>query len=224
VGGPVVFVSGADAGFGRALAAGMEERGARMADLGGVEALSRREGALAAFDAAAGAAGPADAVVHAAVDPAALEAGAVADLDDGRVEIVWERAMRATLFLMQAAHRHLAGRGGRIVLVTPTIALSGAAGLALYASAVEGQRLLAKSAARQWGSDGITVNCIAPSAALLGVDPAALGAVTLSPPALGSSGDVRADIAPVVDFLVGPAAHWVTGATISLDGGAWLTP
>ena len=224
MGGRVVFVSGADAGFGRALAAGLAESGARTADLGRVAALSTRDGALAAFDAAADAVGPADAVVHAAVDPAALEAAEVADLDDGRVEVVWEQAMRATLFLLQAAHHHLAGRGGRIVLVTPTIGLSGAAGLALYASAVEGQRLLAKSAARQWGSDGITVNCIAPSAAVVGVDPAALGAVTLSPPALGGTGDVRTDIAPVVDFLVGPAAHWVTGATISVDGGAWLAP
>ena len=221
-----VFVSGAgsEAGIGRALSSALAAGGARVADLGDVGGLSTLDGALAGFDRAAADVGPPDAVVHAAVEAVAVQAVAVADLDDDRFDAVWERAMRATLFLLQAAHRHLVGRGGRIVLVTPTLALSGAPGFATYAAAVEGQRLLAKSAARQWGSDGITVNCIAPAAVTLGVDPEQLAAVTLSPPALGGTGDVAADIAPVVDFLLGPAAHFVTGATIGVDGGAWLTP
>ena len=219
-----VFVSGAGAGFGRGLAAGLEQRGATVADLGHVADLSSREEVDAALAGAAAAVGPADAVVHAAVATAALEAVPVAELDDERVEVVWEQALRSTLLLLQGTHRHFAGRGGRVLLVTPTIALSGAAGLGLYAAAAEAQRLLAKSAARQWGSDGITVNCIAPAAVTMGVAEEGLGAVTLSPPALGRTGDVAGDIAPVVDFLLGPDAHFVTGATLSLDGGAWLTP
>jgi 3-oxoacyl-[acyl-carrier protein] reductase len=220
----VVYLSGAADGFGAALASGLRARGATVVDLGDVAALCTAAGARDRFATAAGAAGPADAVVHAAVDPITFESIEVGDAGDERMDDVWERPMRACLFVLQAAFAHLAGRGGRVVLVTPTLALSGAAGFGLYAAAAEGQRLLAKSAARQWGSDGITVNCIAPSAATVGVDPGVLGAVTLSPPALGTTGDVAADIAPVVDFLLGPDAHFVTGATIGVDGGAWLTP
>ena len=220
----VVYLSGAAAGFGAALASGLRQRGATVADLGGASSLATAAGVERAFAAAAEAAGSADAVVHAAVDPAAFEPVAVADADDARVVVVWEQSMRACLFVLQASFAHLSGRGGRVVLVTPTFALSGAAGFGLYAAAAEGQRLLAKSAARQWGSEGITVNCIAPSAATVGVDSDELGAVTLSPPALGTTGDVASDIAPVVDFLLGADAHFVTGATIGVDGGAWLTP
>src|SRR5437667_48807 len=75
------------------------------------------------------AAGPLDAVVHAFVDPAALASEplvATAETDwDRRCEAM----LRAALHCCQAAGRELSARGGRLVLVTPTIALTGAAGL-----------------------------------------------------------------------------------------------
>jgi 3-oxoacyl-[acyl-carrier protein] reductase len=131
--------------------------------------------------------------------------------------------MRTTLFVLQAAHRQMEGRGGSIVLVTPTVSMSGAARLVPYTTAVEGQRLLAKSAARQWGPDGIRVNCVAPAPehAPIGVDSMA---VSLAPPALGGPGDVVADVAPVVAWLASDAAHFVTGATVCADGGVWMAP
>jgi 3-oxoacyl-[acyl-carrier protein] reductase len=187
--------------------------------------LTTREGAGAAVDEAVAALGGLDVVVHAAVHPLALEPVEAAAIDDARWDAVWEQAMRASLFLCQAAHPHLARRGGgRIVFVTPTLSLSGAPGLVPYATAVEGQRLLAKSAARQWGPQGITVNCVAPSAALAGVEPGALGAVSLAPPALGGPGDPEADVGPVVVFLAGTDSHFLTGATLAVDGGVWMAP
>ncbi|HEX4775709.1 MAG TPA: SDR family oxidoreductase, partial [Acidimicrobiia bacterium] len=88
---------------------------------------------------------------------------------------------------------------------------------------VEGQRLLAKSAARQWGRYGITVNCVAPAPDLV-VAGTAAGAVSLAAPALGGPGDPRDDLGPVVTFLASDAGHFVTGVTVCADGGVWMAP
>jgi len=107
--------------------------------------------------------------------------------------------------------------------VTPIVGLIGAAGLVPYATAVEGMRALAKSAARQWGEAGITVNCVAPPVEVV----AEVG--TPAPPPvggrpLGRMPDVRTDVAPVVAMLVAEAAHFVTGTTITVDGGVVMAP
>jgi NAD(P)-dependent dehydrogenase (short-subunit alcohol dehydrogenase family) len=72
-------------------------------------------------------------------------------------------------------------------------------------------RSLAKVAARQWGSAGITVNCVA-----VAVDPSERGPL---PPALGRSVDIRRDVAAAVAMLAGAGARAITGVTIPVDGG-----
>jgi 3-oxoacyl-[acyl-carrier protein] reductase len=114
--------------------------------------------------------------------------------------------------------------GGRVVVVVPTFSMSGAPGFAAGAAAAEGQRLLAKSAARQWGADGITVNCVAVAPEQIIGERAGSATMALADPALGGAGDAEADIGPVVVFLASDAAHFVTGATISADGGVWMVP
>ena len=160
-----------------------------------------------------------DALVHTAIDPLALEACAFADVSDERWWTVWEGTMRTTLALLQEAHPHLAGRDGRVVFVTPTLSMAGAPDLAPWTAALEGQRLLARSAARQWGSDGITVNCVAPSAELLGVD---VGDLALAAPALGRTGDPERDLGPIVAWLCSTKSHFLTGVTLCADGGSWM--
>ena len=129
--------------------------------------------------------------------------------------------MRTSLALCQAVHPHLAGNDGRVVFLTPTLSMSGAPGFVPLSAAVEGQRLLAKSAARQWGVDGITVNCVAPAPRVLGLE---AGEVALSGPALGRDGDPEADLGPIVAFLCSAGSHFLTGATLSADGGVWMAP
>ena len=160
---------------------------------------------------------PADALIHAAVVPTAVEPRPLVEVDDVRWEEVWEGTMRTSLALLQAVH----GIVSRVVFVTPTLSMSGAELLTPLTAAVEGQRLLAKSAARQWGADGITVNCVAPAPSLVGAE---VGGMALSPPALGGAGDPATDLAPVVAFLCSEASHFVTGATIGVDGGVWMAP
>lgn len=160
---------------------------------------------------------PADALVHAAVVPAALEPVALAECDDARWDEVWEGTMRTSLALLQAAH----GVVRRVVVMVPTLSMSGAEGFAPLAAAVEGQRLLVKGAARQWGSDGITVNCVAVDPSLLGI---AVPGMALSAPALGGPGDPATDVAPTVAWLCSQASHFVTGLTITIDGGVWMAP
>ncbi len=158
--------------------------------------------------------GHVDAVIHAALDAVALEPRPLADVDDARFEAVWERGMRAAIACCQSAYRAFAGGGGRIVFVVPTVSMSGAAGLAPLCALLEGQRLLAKSAARQWGAAGITVNVLAP--ALDGFDG---DAISLAPAALGS-----VDIGEVLVGLLSPEMQFVTGATVGADGGIWMSP
>jgi 3-oxoacyl-[acyl-carrier protein] reductase len=199
--GRVVLLTGTGTPLGDGLADGLVALGAR----------------VVAIDGPADVVAPADALVHAAVVPAALEPRPLVDVDDGRFEEIWEGTMRTSLALLQAVH----GVVTRVVFLTPTLSMSGAELLTPYAAAVEGQRLLAKSAARQWGADGITVNCVAPAPELVG---AQVGGMALSAPALGGAGDPAADLAPIVAFLCSEASHFVTGTTITADGGVWMAP
>jgi NAD(P)-dependent dehydrogenase (short-subunit alcohol dehydrogenase family) len=221
--GRVVLVTGGEAGIGRAIALGLEDAHATVIAVDGD--LASRASAEAAFAEARGAAGPLDAVVHAFVDPAALASQPLAETAEADWDRRCEAMLRAALHCCQAAGRELSARGGRVVLVTPTIALTGAAGLVPYATAVEGMRAMAKSAARQWGERGITVNCVAPPVELMApARAAAPDGLALTAPPLGREPDARADVAPVVALLAAEPAHFVTGATIPVDGGLVMAP
>jgi 3-oxoacyl-[acyl-carrier protein] reductase len=219
-----VVVTGAERDPGRGLADALRDAGALVVGIT-EPPFARRADADAAFafaiDEHLG--GPVDVVVHAAMPEVAFAPIDFTEVDDARWEAVWEGAMRGMLFTLQAAFAQMVGRGGNIVVVTPTVAMSGAARLVPYTTAVEGQRLLAKSAARQWGPDGIRVNClaVAPEHVPIGVDSMS---VSLAPPALGGPGDVVDDLGPIAVWLASDAAHFVTGVTVCADGGVWMAP
>jgi NAD(P)-dependent dehydrogenase (short-subunit alcohol dehydrogenase family) len=217
--GRVVLVTGADDPLGAGLARSLRAQGARVGLVRGD--LADRDAAARAVAAAVAEVGRPHALVHAAVAAAGLDAMPLVDVDDDRWWAVWEATMRSSLWLCQAVHPHLAGNDGRVVFLTPTLSMSGAAGLVPLATAVEGQRLLAKATARQWGGDGITVNCVAPAPAALGLD---VGDMALAAPALGRAGDPEGDLGPIVGFLCGPDSHFLTGATLAADGGVWMAP
>ncbi len=128
------------------------------------------------------------------------------------------------LIAMQAVYPHLRERGGSIVNFSSSAGVEGLAQRAAYAAAKAGVRLLSRTAALEWGRDGIRVNTVCPfsmsesltAAVAAGtVDQAQLDA--LSP--LGRPGDPERDIGAGVAFLLSDDARYVTGQTIALDGG-----
>jgi 3-oxoacyl-[acyl-carrier protein] reductase len=204
--GRVVIVAGGDTPLGAELAAGLEDLGAALHLT--TSRFESRGAALAAFTPF----DPFDVLVHVPTDDVALTRATLAATTEDEWEARAEAVLRSALVSCQAAHHLMVQCGaGRIVLVTATAGLVGAAERVPLATAAEGIRTLAKVAARQWGSAGITVNCVA-----VAVDPVVGGPL---PPALGRSADGRRDVAAVVALLAGEPAGAVTGVTVPVDGG-----
>jgi NAD(P)-dependent dehydrogenase (short-subunit alcohol dehydrogenase family) len=100
----------------------------------------------------------------------------------------------------------------------------GASGLVPWATVAEGQRSLAKAAARAWGREGIRVNSVAVPAGLLAPATTGLDRPGQPPPSLSEIPDLPGPVASVVaSFVSGPWSA-VTGATLAVDGGVWMTP
>ncbi|WP_063034118.1 SDR family NAD(P)-dependent oxidoreductase [Nocardia grenadensis] len=132
----------------------------------------------------------------------------------------------ATLRLMQACHPYMKARGGGAIvnMVTSAAVRWDASGYGLYAATKEAMRSLTRTAASEWGRDGIRVNAVAPHALSPGLkwwterNPEEAAEFVATIP-LGRIGDCENDIGRAVAFLVGPDAGYLTGATIPLDGG-----
>jgi 3-oxoacyl-[acyl-carrier protein] reductase len=184
------------------------------------------------------AAGPLRAVVLVSAGRASTVSGELAGLDPTQWHERVEIPLQRTVACFQGAYRRLRGRGGCLVVVVPTVSLVGSAGFVPWAAVAEAQRALAKSAGRAWGHERITVNCVAVSGALLASPVSSEDPVAesrggggpgpdrpgLPPPSLDRSPDMASSVAPVVASLVAGGWTSVTGATIAVDGGVWMTP
>jgi 3-oxoacyl-[acyl-carrier protein] reductase len=116
-------------------------------------------------------------------------------------------------------------RKGRIINIASVIGLTGNPGQANYAAAKAGIIAFSKSLAREIGSRGITVNVVAPG--FIDTDmtralPEAGKQAMLTQIALGRFGD-PADIARAVAFLAGPSAAYITGETLHVNGGMYMS-
>ena len=138
----------------------------------------------------------------------------------------WAESCEAPLLAVRrglvAARHALAGDGGgTVVVVGPVAAITGEAGLVGYAAAAEGARALALSCARSGGVHGITVHWIATVTSLLsGAGPAER--VALWDEALGRPPTLRGDVASAIAGLAAPTMRFVTGTSITVDGGVVL--
>lgn len=135
----------------------------------------------------------------------------------------------ATFFYMKACFPYLKESRGAIINFASGAGLAGRAGQSSYAAAKEGIRGLSRVAATEWGSYGINVNVVCPLAMTPGLEAwrkeyPALYEQTIKGVPLGHFADAEKDIGRVCVFLASEDASYLTGETITLQGGSGLRP
>ncbi|MER5915272.1 SDR family NAD(P)-dependent oxidoreductase [Streptomyces sp. NPDC001982] len=255
--GKVALVTGASRGIGRgiALAFGregahvvvvsrsldrLEEVVAEIEDKGGAATAVRcdiadRDQVVAAVEATVQAGGGLDVLVNNAQGFGTLEKPSGSPTPRPLAELVdaeWEYTIRtgptATMWAMRAAFPYLKRNGGRVINFASGQGLRGGAGNAPYNCAKEATRALSRTAAREWGQYGITVNVICPlirtelSDKFLADHPGEEEALLAELPLRKIGGP--ADAGELAVFLAGPGADYITGETILLDSGKNMGP
>ncbi|UYP20120.1 SDR family oxidoreductase [Rhodococcus sp. Z13] len=132
----------------------------------------------------------------------------------------------AALHAMQLVHPVMKARGGGsiVTMVTSAAVRWDTSGYGGYASVKEALRSLTRTAASEWGVDGIRVNAVAPHALSPGLkwwtetNPEEAAEFVKSIP-LRRIGDPEQDIGRAVAWIVSDEARYLTGATVPLDGG-----
>jgi NAD(P)-dependent dehydrogenase (short-subunit alcohol dehydrogenase family) len=150
----------------------------------------------------------------------------VADVREDDVDVFYTSGVKGTLWAMQAVYPHMREQQwGRIVNFASSMGITGGRGFAAYNASKEAIRALTRTAAREWGADGITVNAIAPASIAHRGESAKQSEgyrtfVENCP--MGRDGDPELDIAPIAWFLCSDACRYLTGHTFMADGGAFM--
>lgn len=243
--GQVALVTGASRGIGRAIALALAAKGATVVGTATTEAGAR---SIAAYLAEAQAKGKGaqldvkdpvriEALVaeiekeHGGVHILVNNAGIAQDnlalrMKEDEWDAVIDTNLKSVFRLCKAVLRAmLKVRSGRIINITSVIASSGNAGQINYAAAKAGVAGMTRSLAREIGSRSITVNCVAPG--FIDTDMTRALAETqrealLQQIPLRRLGKPE-DVAAVVAFLASPQAGYITGATLHVNGGLYMS-
>jgi 3-oxoacyl-[acyl-carrier protein] reductase len=228
--GKLALVTGASRGIGQAIAAELAKQGAKVIGTATTEEGAKRINGrvLDVRDAA-----QCDALIKELGDIAILvnNAGITRDnlalrMKDAEWDEVMETNLRAVFRLSRAVMRGMMkARWGRIINVTSVVGASGNAGQANYAAAKAGVVGLTKSLARELGSRNITVNCVAPG--FIDTDmtralPEQSRTALLAQIPLGRLGSAD-EVAAAVAYLASPAAGYVTGSVLHVNGGMYMS-
>lgn len=245
LGGQVALVTGSSRGIGRAIATHLAAAGAHV----GINYLHNRGAAEEALRLVTERGGSGELVPFDVSERAAVEDAFARLIDrNGRIDILvnnagvpgdgllarlkeaeWDRVVAVNLkgaynCARAVVRAMVRARYGRIVNLTSVVAATGNAGQTAYAAAKAGVVGFTKALAREVASRGITVNAVAPGlvetemtdglarerqAAYVGLIPA------------GRCGTTE-EVAELVSFLVRPAAGYITGQTIHINGGLYM--
>lgn len=233
------LVTGANTGIGQAIAVALAGQGAHVTCAG-------RRSCADTVEIISGHGGQADEMVLDFTDPMAAtgvfadagydllvnNAGIIrredsVDFSEADWDAVMDVNLKAVFFTTQAFGKELLakGRGGAVVNIASLLSFQGGIRVPSYTAAKHGVAGLTKILANEWAAQGITVNAIAPgyiatnNTEALRDDPVRAKAILDRIPA-GRWGE-PADIGGTAAFLCSPAAKYVTGAVINVDGG-WL--
>ncbi len=135
----------------------------------------------------------------------------------------------ATFYYMQACYPYLKETQGTVINFASGAGLFGNYGQCAYAAAKEGIRGLSRVAATEWGKDGINVNIVCPLAWTVQLEnfqkayPEAFKANVKMPP-MGHYADSELEIGRACVALASPDFKYMSGETITLEGGMGLRP
>ena len=150
--------------------------------------------------------------------------GPLLDMTRHNFQDGWLSGPVASFSFMKACHEHLTDGGVVINLATSASLRLDPMGYGVYGAVKDATRILSRVAATEWGADGIRVICLMPLAASPAyqgweqVDPDGAAHFRAGIP-LRYVGDCEQDIGGAVAMLCGPDARYITGSTISVDGG-----
>ncbi len=153
----------------------------------------------------------------------------IADHTTEQFDLALYSGLYAAFYYMQACYPHLKETKGSVVNFASGAGLFGNYGQCAYAAAKEGIRGLSRVAATEWGPDGINVNIVCPLAWTAALEnfkdtyPEAYEANVHMPP-MGHYGNVETEIGRVVVQLCGPDFKFMSGETVTLEGGMGLRP
>jgi 3-oxoacyl-[acyl-carrier protein] reductase len=233
-----VIVTGAAGGIGRAIVESLAETGCRVAacDLPGTDVTAIDGAAVTATfdvrDRMALRAGVVDAIAGlGGCDAVIANAGVVDTIhraerfseEDWRKDL--ETNLHGAFYLAQAAFEALAASGdGRVVVISSAGAETGIPGQVAYGASKAGVVGMARTLAAEWASRGIRCNVVMPgfiATPKVRAMPAKVRATVLAGIPLQRFGATE-ELAGAVSFLLSPAAAYITGAVLRVDGGFGL--
>ena len=204
--GKVVIITGASGGLGKQMALRFAQEGAKLA------ICARREKKLQETKDLCQQAG---AQVLAMVAEEALHSG-----------------LYGTWQMMQLCFPYMKEHGGSIINFGSIGGVNGLEGFAAYAAEKEAIRGLSRVVAREWGQFGIRVNCVCPNVITdrfeegIHQSPKEIQEYligNMSQNAMHRPGKAYEDFTPAALFLASEDSRWVTGQTLHVEGGAWIS-